>query len=665
MAFNSLLEDIAKCEEKAEDARKVLENLREQTANLQEEFSGNEKYNLPIAENVEQAEKNVKKLENALHNLNYRSKQGDDLGTTDKESNSWRKLNYDIQQVTNQLQDARSVLEGFRTQAVETAEVAEEKTEDTTKSIRQQNEEWKRLENAIRDSRKALEEHKGHKAIEKTEMAAQKASKSMGTFQTRLKGIALSLFVFNWITKAFNAVVAGMKEGFKNLAKYSDEYNRNMSNLNNAWSELKNSFAAAFEPLANAILPILTDVVNTLIDGVNYANQMIAILSGKNSYTKAKKYFDDYRDSIEETGKALSAFDKLNVVNDSDYKSGSDMFETVEVDTSMANQFKAISDAVDKVKDSLTALKETGGQALSFIYENGLKPIGEWLAQDFAPKGLDLYAEAFEWLNDILVTLSPGLKYLWDNLLVPLGEWTGETIIAAIEGLTLLFGELGTVVTENGDTINQIIMTLVDVFSLLGRMVGGVLKAAMTGIGTFSTYIDDIVVAIIDILDSFVNGFIGNVLKGDWEAAWEGLKETFGKIWDGIKLVAIAAVNSVIDTLNKISFTVPDWVPGLGGKYFGFNIPRIDDSGVSNNTSHSLSASTYHRATSGYSNYSATNPSLIDTGSNKLEQILENMESNSGGGDTTVTLQLDGREIYRTVVNQNTERRRAGLPAFE
>ena len=35
------------------------------------------------------------------------------------------------------------------------------------------------------------------------------------------------------------------------------------------------------------------------------------------------------------------------------------------------------------------------------------------------------------------------------------------------------------------------------------------------------------------------------------------------------------ALNGVIKVLNKLSFDVPDWVPGIGGKKFGFNIKTI------------------------------------------------------------------------------------------
>ena len=34
-------------------------------------------------------------------------------------------------------------------------------------------------------------------------------------------------------------------------------------------------------------------------------------------------------------------------------------------------------------------------------------------------------------------------------------------------------------------------------------------------------------------------------------------------------------INWIVDGLNKIKFDVPDWVPGIGGKKFGFNISKF------------------------------------------------------------------------------------------
>lgn len=77
--------------------------------------------------------------------------------------------------------------------------------------------------------------------------------------------------------------------------------------------------------------------------------------------------------------------------------------------------------------------------------------------------------------------------------------------------------------------------------------------------------------------------FVAGVFTGDWSRAWEGIKGIFSNIMNGLGAVIKAPLNAVIglinmaiDGLNKISFTVPDWVPLLGGKHFGVNLPKMN-----------------------------------------------------------------------------------------
>lgn len=37
----------------------------------------------------------------------------------------------------------------------------------------------------------------------------------------------------------------------------------------------------------------------------------------------------------------------------------------------------------------------------------------------------------------------------------------------------------------------------------------------------------------------------------------------------------VDGINAVIGVLNKLNFKIPDWVPGLGGETFGFNIATM------------------------------------------------------------------------------------------
>ena len=76
--------------------------------------------------------------------------------------------------------------------------------------------------------------------------------------------------------------------------------------------------------------------------------------------------------------------------------------------------------------------------------------------------------------------------------------------------------------------------------------------------------------------------FVSGIFTGNWEKAWDGAVQAFSGIFGGILSYAKAPLNGVIDlvnkaigNLNKISFTVPSWIPGVGGKSIGVNIPKI------------------------------------------------------------------------------------------
>lgn len=76
--------------------------------------------------------------------------------------------------------------------------------------------------------------------------------------------------------------------------------------------------------------------------------------------------------------------------------------------------------------------------------------------------------------------------------------------------------------------------------------------------------------------------FVKNVFSGNWSAAWENIVAIFGNLFGMIVNLAkapingvISAINWVLSKINSISVTIPDWVPGVGGKTLGFNIPTI------------------------------------------------------------------------------------------
>lgn len=76
---------------------------------------------------------------------------------------------------------------------------------------------------------------------------------------------------------------------------------------------------------------------------------------------------------------------------------------------------------------------------------------------------------------------------------------------------------------------------------------------------------------VIDIKNKVMSAF--NSLKDGVIGVWNGIKSGIVGVINGI----IRAINGMIGAMNKFSFDVPDWVPIMGGKSFGFNIPKIPE----------------------------------------------------------------------------------------
>ena len=98
----------------------------------------------------------------------------------------------------------------------------------------------------------------------------------------------------------------------------------------------------------------------------------------------------------------------------------------------------------------------------------------------------------------------------------------------------------------------------------------------------------------ITLFQDFVK-IIKHLFSGDFKAVWEDLKGFFKHWWEGFANLAIVpinfliscfealvnffirGINVIINGINKISFDVPDWVPGIGGKSVGFNISQVSE----------------------------------------------------------------------------------------
>ena len=134
--------------------------------------------------------------------------------------------------------------------------------------------------------------------------------------------------------------------------------------------------------------------------------------------------------------------------------------------------------------------------------------------------------------------------------------------------------------------ITSIWETIKTVWDAIANLIGGIIQflspiisAILARIGNVVEYISIYIGMVADVLSGIID-FIAGVFTGDWERAWNGVKEIFSNIWEGIKKLAKSAVNILIDIVNGIirglnKIHLPNWeiLGSLAGK--GINIPLI------------------------------------------------------------------------------------------
>lgn len=251
--------------------------------------------------------------------------------------------------------------------------------------------------------------------------------------------------------------------------------------------------------------------------------------------------------------------------------------------TENSSGFKeALSNTLGPISEVLTALANSFSQTWSEINQMYKKHI--------AP----MFSSIRDGLSEVIETLLSGYNTYFapvlDSLAGKFSEVWGDHIQPLLSSFIDLFGEVGTFVENVWKSVFQPLLNWV------ADKIFPVISPVLEGIGTL---VLTVFAGIADTLNGFITvatgviGFVNGVFSGDWSKAWEGVKTVFKGVWDAmpdfikgpIKLI-IGFVNSMIGAIenginfvvrgmNNLQFDVPDWVPGIGGETFGFDLNEI------------------------------------------------------------------------------------------
>lgn len=152
------------------------------------------------------------------------------------------------------------------------------------------------------------------------------------------------------------------------------------------------------------------------------------------------------------------------------------------------------------------------GTTLMNVYNDWIMPAWNFIVGVFQSAWTDCLKPIFEQLWTVFDKVCDCIATIWNNWLSPLVNFISDTL-----------GPVFNTVLRNIQSIFE------TVFRVIGDVVGGILKS-------FGGLID----------------FITGVFSGNWEKAWNGIKDFFGGIWDGIWGIIKGFVNLIIDGINLL-----------------------------------------------------------------------------------------------------------------
>lgn len=310
-------------------------------------------------------------------------------------------------------------------------------------------------------------------------------AKRLSGFLTALKRIA----VYRAIRWALKELTNAFKEGMENLYQYSllidGQFYKSMDMLATSALYAKNSLAAMASPIVNALAPAVDMITDKFVDLLNTVNELVASLTGAETWTKALKYPTSYAEAADDANKkakdlraTLLGFDEINRLDDNrrgsrgsaeeqlDY---SKMFEEKTVNTKAKNFVKAIKDAFKK--GDFTQIGETLGENL----KKGLDSI-KW---DDVKASVERNASSVATLINGFINVP--------NLGTKIGETIAQVFNVAVAKMQMFFG---TVKWEKvgaflGDGINGILAKF-DV-AKLGQNLATIVNSAVNLIHGFTS----------------------------------------------------------------------------------------------------------------------------------------------------------------------------------
>ena len=404
------------------------------------------------------------------------------------------------------------------------------------------------------------------------------------------------------------------KEGMKESKQEAEDFSKksHKSGIISAKSFMK--IAAAVGVAAGALYKLTTSTID-FGDDIDKNSQKLGM--SKEAYQKWSKLLELSGTNIDVMKEGMKSF---NGILDNASKGQADALLTLEelglgyenfANLSVEDAFKLVVEQLQDMEDGTkkTALAQKlfggAGQELMPILSDERGSVDE-LFKKFEDLGIimsDDVVDASVELKDELTLLKDQFKTMLNQIGVALYPLV-ESVIDFIKKVKE--SEITKNIMDSLSQLGEHLKDLKPLFDIIKNILEELFKLAGKGFNSFLEDLDTIVLFLSGDFEGAIENAKNNIIDrfkavGDFFKSWIGnvkdiYKKVFGflddaltKIFDHFGLsfeefkkpfkafinFFIDGINALIKGANKFSINIPDWVPKIGGKTFGINIPLI------------------------------------------------------------------------------------------
>ena len=219
---------------------------------------------------------------------------------------------------------------------------------------------------------------------------------------------------------------------------------------------------------------------------------------------------------------------------------------------------------------------------------------------------IDMLAQVYDWISRLVSSLIeflvPAFQLIittagpvFDAIIAALSEVL-SSVIAVVGGIwdkirpfierlvadfSAFFSELGKWLKAVMPVVSEVAKWIGDKLGMLFRWLGDTVGSMIRGIGDIISGIVGVITGIVQTIHDLLTGNFDAVLGDVW-----GLISSIGQAFWGVVEIITAPFRSAFNaikrlwnsTIGQMRFTVPDWVPGIGGASFG--MPKLASGGT-------------------------------------------------------------------------------------